>query len=229
MAMNHDLPLHEAVLLLALRDDKGTPAASMYTYAVAGGVLAELLLAERVRLAPRRRGKPLIEPHDSAMVGDPVLDDALRRVRDARRRATAATWVSRLARQETVKATARRLSRKGILRTEEKRVLLLFSRTVYPELDPAPERRLIEEIRTAVLGEEPVDARTAALVSLADTAGLLRPIFDRKTLKARKARLAAIAEGDAAAEAAKEAIQAVQVAIMAATTATTAATTAATT
>lgn len=225
MAFDHELPLHEAVLLLALRDDKGTPAASMYTYAVAGGVLAELLLGERVRLAPRRRGKPLLEPHDSAMVGDPVLDDALRRIRAARRRATAATWVSRLARQDTMHDTARRLSRKGILRTEEKRVLLVFSRTVYPELDPAPERRLVEAIRTAVLGEAPVDGRTAALVSLANAAGLLRPLFDRKTLKARKARLAAIAEGGAAAEAAKEAIQAVQAALIATTAATTAATT----
>lgn len=97
--------------------------------------------------------------------------------------------------------------------------MVLFSRTVYPELDPVPERRVIERIREAVLGDGPVDGRTAALVSLAHAAGLLRPVFDRKTLRAKKARLAHLAEGDVAAEAAREAIQAVQAAVLAATAA----------
>jgi Golgi phosphoprotein 3 len=225
MATHHDLRLHEETLLLALKDEKGTPAGSMYSYAMAGAILTELLLEGRVRAVPRRRGKPLLEPADSAMIGEPVLDDALRRIREARRRATLATWVSRLARRAMVQATAERLARKGVLRAEEKRVMVLFSRTVYPELDPAPERRLIERIRSAVLGDGPVDERTAAAVALAHAAGLLRPLFDRKVLKARKVRLAEISEGAVAAEAAREAIQAVQSAVIAATTAATAAST----
>lgn len=225
MATHDDLRLHEKILLLALKDDKGTPAGSMYTYAMAGAILSELLLEGRVRAVPRRRGRPLLEVADSAMVGDPVLDDALRRIREARRRATLATWVSRLARRGMVLSAAERLTRRGVLRMEQKRVMLLFSRTVYPELDPAPERRLIERIRAAVMEDGPVDERTAAAVALAQAAGLLRPLFDRKTLKARKSRLAAMSEGAIAAEAAREAIQAVQSAVIAATTAATTAST----
>lgn len=210
------LGLHEEVVLLALRNEKGTPAASMHAYALAGAILTELLLADRIGLEHRRRGQPLVDVVRATQTGDPVLDDALERIRRSKRRAALDRWVSRFARTATMHATAVRLSRKGILGIEEKRVLLLFSRTVYPEVDPGPERALVERLRRAIFGQEPVDGRTAALVALAHAAGLLRTHFPARELKARKARIRSLTEGHEVADATRAAVAAVQAAVVAA-------------
>jgi hypothetical protein len=225
MAIERDLRLHQEVVLLALKDQKGTPVASTYTFALAGAILTELFLEERVGLEERKRGKPLVTLQSGTQIGDPVLDDALRQVREAKRRANAVTWVQRWAKPRLLHETARRLAQQGVLRVEEKRVLLLFNRTVYPEMDPGPERRLIERMRTAIFGDDEVDASTAAIVTLAHAAALLNPIFGRKELKGRKKRIAALSEGDAVGEATRAAIQAAHAAVVAATAAATSAAT----
>ena len=220
------LGLHEEIVLLTLRNDKGTPASSMHAYAVAGAIVAELLLAERITLEARRRGQPLVQVARATQTGDPVLDDALERIRTAKRRAALDRWINRLARTATVHATAVRLSRKGILALEEKRVLLLFHRTVYPEADPGPEQALLERVRGAIFDDGPVDVRTAAVVALAHSAGLLRAHFPARELKARKDRIRRLGEGDQVADATRAAIAAVQAALVAATAATSVAATA---
>jgi len=225
MAHEHDLRLHQEVVLLALKDEKGTPAASMYRFALAGAVLTELFMEDRVGLEERKRGKPLVMLQSGTQIGDPVLDDALLQIQNARRRANTVTWVQRWAKGQLLHETARRLARQGVLRVEEKRVLLLFNRTVYPEMDPGPERRLIERMRAAIFGDAEVDARTAAIVALSHAAGLLNPVFGRKELKARKKRIAALTEDDAVADATRAAIQAAQAAVVAATAAATSAAT----
>lgn len=228
-----DLLLHERALLLALHDERGTiHRAGMYAYAVAGGILAELLLAERLRLEPRgRKRQPLVEVASATQTGDPVVDEVLERIRTARRRAPLDRWVGRIAGGAKLKhRVARRLVRKGVLREREDRVMLIFRRTIYPELDPRPEEALVASLREAVLGDaDDVDPRTAILAVLGWRAGLLNGVLDRKELKAGKARLEELGRGDAVAGATKAAIDAVQAAMAAATiAATTAATTAAT-
>ena len=49
------LPLYEELMLLALRDEKGTleSKAGMYGYALGGAILSELLLSGRVTVDPR--------------------------------------------------------------------------------------------------------------------------------------------------------------------------------
>ncbi|MCP5114747.1 MAG: hypothetical protein GY953_28290, partial [bacterium] len=55
------LYLHQELLLMALHDEKGTIdwKASQYAFAVGGALLAELFLAEVIRVAPGK--KPLVE------------------------------------------------------------------------------------------------------------------------------------------------------------------------
>ena len=104
--------------------------------------------------------------------------------------------------------------RKGVLREDETRVLLLFTRRIYPELDPVHERRIIERLERAVYSDTAtVDPSTTVLVALAHHAGLLKANLDRKRLKTRKERLKAITAGDAIGKATKQAIEAVQAAI----------------
>lgn len=214
-----DLRLHERALLLALHDERGTiHRAGMYAYAVAGGLLAELLLEGRIELVERKRGKPLVTVARATQVGDPVADELLERIRTAKRRAPLDRWVGRVAGSARLKhRVAVQLARKGVLRQEEERVLLLFRRKIYPEIDPAPERQLIASLREALLGDsDQVEQRTAILAVLGWHAGLLRSALDRKELKGRKQRVEALARGDAVADATKAAIAAVQAAATAA-------------
>lgn len=215
---NHDLHLHEEILLLALRDREGTVASSVfYHHAIAGAVLAELLLRGRLDVEVDRK-KKFIRLLDSTPVGDPVIDECLEKVRLAKKRAQAPTWVSRFSAVKNLKhRVARRLCDFGILRAGEDKVLLIFTRKIYPEIDPGPERALRDRLHRAVFTESgDVDARTIVLVSLANASGLLRVTFGKKEVKARKDRIERIVNREVSGRATAEAIQAVQAAILAA-------------
>lgn len=143
----------------------------------------------------------------SPPTGDPVLDDVLERIRTALRRSTLQTWVSKVAHISDPKhQVARQLARKGVLRTDEDKILLLFRRRMYQELDPGPERELIASLRQAILADdEDVEPRTAILATMAWRAGLLSPVLDKKERKARKERLEALGRGDPVAGATRSA------------------------
>lgn len=216
------LRLHEELLLLALHDRKGTNAfAAMLDQGLAGALLAELLLDERVEIrAEGKRG--LVTVIDPRPLGDPVLDEALARLRDARRRADPQAAVGRLAKiKELRHKTARTLCRRGVLRESEDQILLLFRRRVYPTVDPGPERDLIQRIRSVLEGGSDPDPRTLTLISLADSTRALSAIFDRKELKSLKSRIEALRARSDVAEATQSAIQAIETAVFVTTIAAT--------
>lgn len=93
----------------------------------------------------------------------------------------------------------------------EDRVLWLFRRRSYSERDTVPERRLMEEMDRAITrntGE--IDVRTVAIISLARSAGLLRLIFDKRTLQRHTVRIEKRVNGDWVRKASQEAIAAMQ-------------------
>jgi len=215
MTRDESLSLPEEIMLLALHDQKGTTGMeSMYQYAIGGAALAELLLRERIRLETSKR--KTVDLVNAKPVGDPFLDECLVKLVDAKKPAAAQTWVSRFAGVKNLKhLLAERLCDRGILRADKDKVMLLFSRRIYPEIDPQPERALVEKLRQAIFTENNhLDPRTVVLVALANSASLLNNVFDKKDLKARKNRIERVVEGNAMAEATKEAMEAVQAAIM---------------
>jgi hypothetical protein len=214
--MQDGLFLHEEVMLLALRDKEGTVApGTMYQYAIGGAILAELLLNERVAVDESTRRK-LVNLVSSEPMGNPLIDQCLERIAVARRRASLQDWVSRFAAMRDLKHRAAfQLCRRGVLRVQEDKILLIFTRKIYPEVDPEPERTLIERLRHAIFSDtSQVHPRTAVLVSLAHSAGLLKVVFDKKQLKPRKARVRKIANGQITGKATKQAIEAMQAAVM---------------
>jgi Golgi phosphoprotein 3 len=222
-----DLFLHEEILLLALRDEKGTvdARARMYQYALAGAIVAELFLGERVAVEPDK--KRLVNLVSARPLGDPLLTECLGRIAEAKRRQRLNAWVQRFARIRDLRhRVAAGLCTRGILRVSEDKVLWIFTRRIYPERDPRPEKRIIERLRRAIFTESrTVDPRTVVLLSLAHGAGLLAIPFDRKQLRERKKRIEHVIEGELLGRATREVVQAAQAA---ATAAAVAATTAAT-
>lgn len=213
--LNNRLYLHEEIMLLVLRDEQGTiEFGAWYNQAVGAAVLSELLLAERIEVEVGK--KRMVNVLDDRPLGEPVIDACLEKIATAKRRASATNWVSRFGNLKQLKhRVAQGLCRRGILRADEDKVLLLFSRRIYPELNPGPERQLIGRLRQAIFSDvEPDDIRTVVLVSLANACDLLKYTFGKKQLKGRSKRIEQLSNGDLIGSAAKEAIQAVQAALI---------------
>ena len=204
-------------MLLALRDEKGTPAlGSMHAYALGGAILAELLLAGRITVDEGKR--KLVNLVSDEPLGDPVIDECLQKIANAKRRAVTRNWVQTFAMLRRLHhRVAEGLCDRGILREDQDKVLLIFSRKIYPEVNPAPERQLIERLRRAIFAGNPrVDPRTAILISLTKSTNLLNGIFEKRELKKQKKRIEQLASGDLMGKATGDAIQAAQAAIIAA-------------
>ena len=220
---SRDLSLHEEVLLLALRDRKGTveSRAGMYRFALGGALLAELLLESRIAVGSGKQ--KLVEVADPGPLHDPLLDECLEKIAAAKRRGSASTWISRFSNMRRLRhRVAEGLCRKGVLKNTEDQVLIFFTRKLYPTIDPAPERALLARIRRAITSSSRrIEPRTGILIALAHATGLLRVHFDRAELKARKARLESIKKGELIGAAAGEAVRAAQAAAMAAISAAT--------
>jgi len=214
--MQNTLFLHEEILLLALRDEEGTIASgTMYQYAIGAALLAELLLSNRIEVEQSGKRK-LVNLISSSPLGEPLIDQCLEKVNSAKRRAVLQTWVSRFAGVKNLKhRVAQQLCRRGILKADEDKVLLIFTRKIYPEVNPGPEKELIERLRCAIFTDtRDIEPRTVVLLSLANSTGLLKVVFDKKMLKSRKARIKQIVNGEITGKAATEAIQAMQAAVM---------------
>ncbi len=206
--------LYEEVMLLALRNDKGTIATSFSEYAVAGAVLVELLLTERIKISDNK--KALVDVVNTKPLGDSILDEALKLMKDAKRRASLKTWLSRVARMKKLgHRVAQKLADRGILRATEDKILLIFTRKIFPEIDPRPEQQIIKRLEAAIFGSaRAVDPRTTVLVSLTHGTDLLAVNLGRKKVKGAKKRIESIIEGESIGQATREVIQSVQAALM---------------
>jgi hypothetical protein len=212
----NQLLLSEEILLLALREDKGSFHSRAYQPAIAAALLAELVLEGRVAISNDK--KAIVEVARERPIGDPLLDEVLTRIVTAKRKASAKDWVTRInATPRLSQRVAAGLCRRGILRENEERILVIFRRRLYPEVDPVPERKLIERLQRVIFSDgREVDPRTALLVALASGADLLSIPFPRRDLKRRKARIAALAGGEPCGRAAREVIASAQAAVAAA-------------
>jgi len=231
MNSGRELYLHQEVMLLSLKEDKGTvESGAYYKTALGATLLAELMLTGRVQVEQDKK-KKFLRVIDPAPLGDALLDECLERVRTAKKRQQLQTWVSRFANTKDLKnRVARDLCRRGILRQDEDKVLKIFKRTIYPEINPLPEREIVARLNRAIQGDGEVDARTTTLVAVAQGANLLKNAVDKQTLKNRKERIKRIANGDAAGKAAQDLVQAAQMAaVMVAVSAATIAATTSTT
>lgn len=212
MPKRDDLALHEEILLLALKNKKGTTAIESHlNLAMGGAILAELLLLGRIQVQKEKK-KQFAIVNSTKPTGNTLLDESLVRIDESKKRQQLKTWVSRFSHIKKLKRrTAVQLCRKGILRESEDRVLFIFKRTIFPELDPQPERALVERLRRAIFtATSRVEPRTVILVALAFHSDLLKNAFAKKLLKSRKKRIENLTSGDMVGDATKEAVKAAE-------------------
>jgi len=206
--------LYEEIALLSFHDDRGTVLTQNFGYAVASAILAELLLDGCIKIENGK--KPLVTLIGDFNSEDPVIAEALLKITQAKRKTQIKTWVERIAGIKQLKRkVAQSLCSKGILQEEKGRVLFVFNRTLYPEIDSKPEALLVQRLENAIFSDDAiVDERTAIVISIANAIGLLPCIFEKKQLKQRKKRIEQISEGEQLGQSIKEILDAIQTAIM---------------
>jgi Golgi phosphoprotein 3 len=206
--MTADRPLHlyEQILLLSLRSEKGTSTTGFEPIAIAGAVLTEWLGEGRISVDETRR--QLVTLKETRRSGDPVLDECLDLFKAAKRTAPLKTWIARLSRIPKLRhKAATQLCVRGILRADEDQVLWLFTRKIYPEINPKPKQAIVDSMRQAIFSETArVDEPLAVLISLAHGTGLLAPIFGRAEIRERKKRISTLLASNAVGKATQQLI-----------------------
>ena len=197
---------------------KNHSAGKYYNFAVSGGIFAELLLDEKIAVDTGDK-KRRVKPIDTTETGDELLDHALTMLKEAKKTRSLKYWISKLAGLRNLKhRAAEGLCKKGILGKQEKKVLWISKRTIYPEINPSQEKKLKSRMEAVLFSDrKDVDPAIGTIISLAYHTGLLELHFDKKELKQRKERIKKVSEGSISSAATKEAIEALQAAILAAT------------
>jgi hypothetical protein len=208
--------LVEDLLLLLVDDATGRPVLdrTRLERALAGAVLVELALRERVAAAPPggavKAGRIVVLHRGPT--GDAILDEALTRLVGTPLRPARAV-------EKLVKGLRRsvltRLVETGFVGEEHRRVFGVFPATAWPAIRPEHATRLRDALRAVlVAGAEP-DVRTSALVALlvaVDATPKVLPVADKRALVQRAG---AVADGDWAGRAVREAVDAVMAAVIA--------------
>lgn len=215
------ITLAEEITLLSLDDESGAFRRRQSAgWAVAGAVLLELVVLERVSVS----GKYL-QLVDTSPTGEELLDgrielmDGWLRGKSMRR---VTDWLTK-DQSRVMAAAVSRLAARGVVGEERHKALGIFPVRLYPEVDGEVERALRERLASVVLkGAEP-DERTAGLVALIHSAKLHALAFPGRSRKETSARMAEIADGQWAAESVRAAIRDMQMAMAAVTVVTAAA------
>jgi hypothetical protein len=208
--------LADDLLLVLLDPASGKPrATSGMDFALAGALLFDLTLAERVGVDGPAGAKARVVVLDATPPADDLLADALRLVGE-RQRTTAAL----------VPVLAKHLRDRLLERGERRGDLRRDRRTLLPDLWPAANdgrrRQLASRLRDVLIAGVSPDQRTVALVALLaviGAAGAAVDAPDRATRKAVTRRAAEIGDGAWAAQGVSGALKAAQAAITAATVA----------
>ncbi|MCR9198119.1 MAG: GPP34 family phosphoprotein [Planctomycetaceae bacterium] len=212
--MSQTLFLHHEIVLLALNDKKGTFTHGMYLYSIAGGLLSELLLQDRIKAADDGKGDVTVPDQD--LPDDEILCEVIQLIKACDKPRNLSHWVSKAAQiRDLPHRVAGQLAEKGIVTADEKKVLWVFSRRIYPELDGTFEDEIRQRMAALMFRDAAADARTTVLVALARHAGLLKENFAPAELEQHQERIVNLASGNILAEGAtQETIKAIQTAII---------------
>lgn len=172
------LRLAEKVILFALDDETGkiAPLPEQYLdYAISGALLMELALAERLETSEDAEVVIL----DKTPTGDPVANKVLESLPGTGEslpleKALAQTSAHAKAYMEDI---LQGLVDRNILKREDYRYLLIFTKECYPMIDDEEETRVRQRLREILLeGKKPREKDTT-LIGITHVCNLLKPLF----------------------------------------------------
>jgi len=202
------LSLMEEILLLSLKEEKGTLYLTVSTgidSGITGALLMELEFLKRIKV-----NKKTLEVIDRHSTRNPRLDAALKQIDASKRLHPPHYWVSKL--RSTMKHLRKELLEelvdKAFLREEEHEFLVFFHTTRYPLRDIRAKKDILDRLQKVLLRGEIPHPRTAKLIGLIQACSLIGPLFDKDERKEARNKAKEIAREDVLAEAVKKVIQA---------------------
>lgn len=212
--MKAPLWISERLLLLALHEKKGRVLHSSSValpHGLAGAVLFDLLARNCIAIEDKK-----VTAIDGRSAGEPMLDEALDRIRTSRRVRSLDYWVARpnVLSQGLLKQLLERLAERGIVRRERRHFLGLIPYTRYPQHDGMAKGRILERIRAAVLHGEKADEPTALLIALLSACELHRAVFPDRKRREVKAQLRRFTENECVSGAVAARVAAVTAAVV---------------
>ena len=202
-------------LLLLLLSDEGKFAAVpdlALDYALAGGVLMDLALENRIDTDLEK-----LVLVDATPVGDSLLDETLADIA-ATEESAPRFWVERtVGRGAEIRAHAlSRLIDGGILESREARFLWLFRTQRYPVVDRSAKNEVKLRIMGVLFSDEIPDPRDVVIICLADTCGIFRELLSKREVSQASARIAQVRQLDLIGQAVSGALRDIEVSLQAA-------------
>ena len=201
----------EEVLLLLLHDDNGkfarVPEWSL-NYALAGGVLMDLALENRIDTDLEK-----LTLISDAPVGDDLLDPVLEEIVAAEDKRDARFWVERTAgHAEHIREVAlERLVQAGVLERRDDRFLWVFKSRRYPVIDGQAEREVKMRIMAVLFSDEVPDPRDVVIICLADACSLFNQILSKRESERAVERIQQVRKLDLIGQATTQAIRDIEV------------------
>ena len=202
----------EEITLLLLNDDNGgfvhVPEWSL-KYALAGGVLMDLALEDRIDTDLEK-----LILVDATPVGDTLLDPTLAEIEAGGQR-NARFWLEHTAdRAYAIQEEAlSRLVAQGILERRDDRFLWVFRSRRYPTIDGKAEQEVKLRIMGVLFSDEIPYPRDVVIICLADACGIFRGLLSQQELDRASARIEQVRNLDLIGQAMSQAIHDIQLII----------------
>ena len=171
------LTLGEELLILSIEDGKGalTPFTSeTLRYGLAGAILADLVLQEKVTLEKSR-----LALVDLTSTGDPILDEVIDALAKENKPRKVIHWINSMGSKKITRRIFHHLSEKGVLRSEEHRYTWVIPYEANSLMNASAKYWLKTRLRKVVLAGEEPELRTLLLLSLLKASRLLNLVFTR--------------------------------------------------
>ncbi len=192
----HSLNIAEEIALLAVNEDGEIHPklkSPKYDIVIASAILMDLALHHRIDTDMKNVIPDKLEPMD-----DPILDVVIEEIKEYGSVRPISEWIADLSikgqffRDEILKSVVDL----GILKVENKKVLWMFSKRVYPMLDDSEVKEVRARIRDLVFSDEIPDYKDIVIISLLKNAGLLELAFTDEEMKDYEHRISQIAKMD---------------------------------
>ena len=204
----------EELMLLILDDEDGRFARvpdRQLRYALAGGVLMDLALENRIDTDLKQL--MLVDP---APLGDSLLDATLADIAAAEETHDARFWVERTALRsaEAIREAALdRLVERGILQRQEDRFLWVFRSRRYPVIDDRVEREVKLRIMEILFSDQIPTPRDVVIIGLAHACNLFEQILSAREVEHIAPRIDEVRRLDLISQAMAQAISDIEVSL----------------
>ncbi len=212
------LTLPEELLLIALDNETGKMTSPFIHYGLAGAVLMELTLRECIDVQNKKL--IILEKNDA---GDELLNEFLQhmKIKQKGRAKSLYHWVQQLGRyikrHKKHQLFIDRLLAQKILKREEKRYWLFFTKEVYPAARIKEEHEIRNRLKKTVLTDHAdEDERTITLLAIIHACRLARNVFMKEEHRLAKRKMNEMLKKSAHGKAVASTIETMQIAVAAA-------------